>query len=107
MEASQPWLYKFESLNISWHRLVLGEDSLPKYAEQYWSVVFVDSAPAARRADYAALFKDTADFIVIHDYSDISLMAALEPLLHHWRYQKVAQFSPTTIVLSNTKEIPF
>lgn len=75
--------------------------TLPVYVESCWSVVFIDNAPASRRAADALLFRQSAEFVVIHDWESPEIGFA-----HPWPYSRVDRRQPQTIVLSN-KEIPW
>lgn len=80
-------------------RTVRYNDELSRLAQEHWSVVFLDQSPGSRRAADALLFRDTADFILSHDYSGDEMPGLFAPILERWPYRAVAKFSPSTLVL--------
>ena len=79
---------------------------LPNLALEKWSVVLLDHSPGWRRPADAMLFRDSAEFIVSHDYAG-EQEEGYAPLLGHWRHRRVSStFSPKTLVLSATQRIP-
>ena len=81
--------------------LVNYDEYLPTLAGMKWGVVFVDHAPATRRAADAHLFRNSADYVVIHDWESPEIR--FEPL---WKYSRIDGRDPQTITLSETREIP-
>lgn len=109
VEENSDWFHQFSDLMGHRHRILHSEYGvLEKLSRQtFWSVVFIDEWPEERRAGDALLFKDSAEYIVIHDVQSEGVMGNLRPLLHNWKYQKTyTRYLPATIVLSNTREIP-
>lgn len=82
-------------------RAVRYDDELPRLAEEKWAVVFLDQSPGHRRGADALLFADTAEFIVVHDYSGDEQFVSFDPLITRWSYRRVFQGSPTTLILSD------
>lgn len=91
----------FADMRVAGHELrtVRYSVELPRLAQEQWSVVFLDQSPGARRAADALLFRDTADFILSHDYSGDEMPGLFAPILDRWPYRAVAKFSPSTLVL--------
>jgi hypothetical protein len=79
-------------------------ESLDRMAKQQWGVVFVDHAPEEYRVRVANLFKDSAEIIVIHDWSSADTNAhGSVGGFHHKQVDE--RFFPTTISLSNRRPI--
>jgi hypothetical protein len=86
---------------------------LPELAKKRWSIVFIDHWPgtdgdhaAHRRVSDALLFKDTAEFTIIHDYGPPEIMDAITPVLDSWKHRKMFERANSTMVLSNSRPIP-
>jgi hypothetical protein len=96
LEADPAWADRVGALRDDGYRL------LAAFATRGpWSVVFVDNAPALRRGPDAKLFRDSAEFIVIHDWE--SLEVAFD--VSDWTYSKVDARNPQTMTISMTRKI--
>lgn len=76
---------------------------------RYWSVVFLDEAPGARRGESLGLIAkhpEMAGYVVIHDWIE-EIKAACEPYLGAFPHQYVSpRYNPPTAVLSAISPIP-
>lgn len=114
VDEDPAWIEPFKQYNlVSYHEVGFGiyDFVFEFYARQQWGVVFMDHSPGERRPADAVMFKSTAKFIIVHDYSgtdgDKPSMAALfEPVRKQWKNAVVAEYSPSTLILSNS-EIPW
>jgi hypothetical protein len=79
------------------------DEELPNLAKQEWGVVFLDHSPGQRRAQDALLFRDTAKYIVVHDWSGKEVREGFtDEVLDHWTSQHVVdKYSPSSLVLSD------
>lgn len=78
--------------------------SVPSLANAQWGVVFVDHAPEEDRVRVANLFRESAEVIVIHDWSSADTNAhGSVGGFHHKVVDE--RFFPTTISLSNRRPI--
>jgi hypothetical protein len=93
VESNPEWRDRFPE--------TFGEDALPGFAALTdWSVVFIDSSPGELRANYALMFKDSADFIVVHDFDAFDVADPFIKILDLWRYRFVNDsFRPHTLTL--------
>lgn len=100
-DEDRGWAEKFAAFRVCGHEVrgVRYDQFIPEAAKQEWSVVFLDQSPGFRRAADALLFRDTADFILSHDYSGDEMPGLFAPILERWPYRAVAKFSPSTLVL--------
>jgi hypothetical protein len=77
-------------------------NNLDKLRPRFWSVVFIDNE-AKRRKDMAVRFKDSAEFVVLHDSNErIYGYEGVYPLYKYrsdWIFAK-----PHTTVLSNFRD---
>jgi hypothetical protein len=77
---------------------------LPVLVENQWGVVFVDHAPEEDRVRVANLFRDSAEIVIIHDWSSADTNAhGSVGGFHHKQVDE--RFFPTTISLSNRRPI--
>lgn len=99
IEDDDVWRAK---LGVMWHT-----DSLATVLTLHqWSVVFLDHSPGGQRAAAANLFPESAEFIVVHDWSAPDVSEPFQPILQKWPFQKVDErFHPHTLVLGR-REIP-
>lgn len=98
VDSNPEWAYK------SGARLDEDYGSLPDMAKIQWGVVFVDHAPEEDRIRVANLFRDSAEIIVIHDWSSADTNAhGSVGGFHHIKVDE--RFFPTTISLSNRRHI--
>ncbi|KKR28419.1 MAG: hypothetical protein UT61_C0050G0003 [Candidatus Woesebacteria bacterium GW2011_GWA1_39_8] len=74
--------------------------------ETRWGVVFIDHHPPERRGVDVINFKDTADYIVIHDTNDSENKYNYQMAWPHfkYRYDWVA-YKPWASVVSNTVDV--
>lgn len=75
--------------------------------KRHWGVVLIDHHPEARRTPDAIRFKDSADFIVLHD-TEKPLKYGYDELWQHFKYVYHDKgCRPWTSVVSNTKDLSF
>lgn len=109
VEDNPEWAEKFAEFDVSGHDVVSAnlDQFLQKASREVWSVVLMDHSPGSRRADDALLFKDSAKFILVHDYSGAEVAERFTPeVLANWQSVHVAEYSPSTLVLSQV-QIPW
>jgi len=101
LDNDRKWIEQFADMRVCEHELhgCKYDDVLPALAKQQWSVVFLDQSPGGRRAADAMLFRDSADYILSHDYSGAEVYEPFAAVLDNWLYGAVARFSPSTLVL--------
>lgn len=72
-----------------------------------WSVVLVDNDPAQARINTALAFKDTAEFIVVHDCQYPGIVELMPFAVKQFKYCFIDKSSAAeTAVFSNVREIP-
>ena len=103
VDEDKGWIERYYPMRVCEHSVeaVKYDAFLPEAAKEQWSVVFLDQSPGHRRAADAMLFRDSATYILVHDYSGAEIASAFEPILDRWPYLAVAKFSPTTLILGN------
>lgn len=101
VDEDKLWIQQYLPMRVCQHSVasVRYDDYLHRASGEEWSVVFLDHSPGERRAADALLFRDTAEYILVHDYSGAEIAAAFAPILEMWPYRAVAKFSPSTLVL--------
>ena len=72
----------------------------------HWSLVFIDHHPAERRVVDVINFKDSADYIVMHDTEDYRYGFDKAFPLFKYRYDW-KDCTPYTSVVSNSKDLTF
>jgi hypothetical protein len=82
-----------------------GLPALGGHCSGFWSVVFVDNAPAIRRGADAMLFKDSAEFVVIHDWEswEVQQNVSLPVRIDAVRFDRR---DPQTVTFSTTRRVP-
>ncbi len=104
------WFDKFRHFHSTPHWMKYLDDysELNLYAREQWSVVFLDHTSGDRRAGDALLFKDSAEFIIIHDAQADDVMTPLRPMLgRDFPYWKIYdRYFPHTMMLSAKRPIP-
>jgi hypothetical protein len=91
------WAKKYQSKT---HSITKSLDGLEKLK---WSVVFIDGEEIDR-ADLAILFKDSAEYVVLHDSDERAYN--YDKVFPHFKYRYDWTFAtPNTTVLSNFKEL--
>jgi len=74
---------------------------LPELANGHYSVVFIDNAPEGRRWQDALLFKDSAQYIVIHDLESAETAEGFGLHGHNWKHHRADRsLFPHTLILS-------
>ena len=98
------WLCK--SLQSPLHKIKFIENWDAMDFETRWGVVFIDHHPPERRGVDVINFKDTADYIVIHDTNDSENKYNYQMAWPHfkYRYDWVA-YKPWASVVSNTVDV--
>jgi hypothetical protein len=113
LESDADWLKRFDALASQRHTLVPIADwnALADFQRegQKWGVVFVDfgGEQFALRGWAAALFRDSAQFVVCHDSGTARYYGyntAFGQFAHRAEYSRWP--SKTTMILSNLREIP-
>ena len=103
IDEDKSWIERFKEYHIGRH--VVEHANYGEYlctmAEKQFSVVFLDGSPGHTRADQAMLFRESANLIVIHDYSGAEVADPFKAVLDNWKFRAVAQFSPSCLVLGN------
>lgn len=95
------YLYRFKSRQHS-VRFIKDWDAVSR--RQHFGVVFLDHAPANRRAVDAINLKDKADIIVIHDSQATD--CELDGVWQHFKYRHDwGPCKPFTTVVSNTIDV--
>lgn len=94
---------QFKSRN---HKIVLVKDWDEIGLTEYWAVIFIDHAPAWRRAIDAVKFKYHADYIILHDTEEKNEATyQYDHVWRHFRYRYDYEFcNPRTTVVSNFKD---
>ena len=94
VEDNFEWSGKFDTLSVSY-------DILSELAKMPWSVIFLDHSPGSRRAQDALLFKDTAEFIVVHDFESEDVWSGFTDIIGpNWNYVQIdKRFKPWTLTL--------
>ena len=125
IEDSKAWLNRFLDLQSARHRLLLlsEKEMIEKFFANdttAWGLVFVDSATWVGRASAINKYKDTADYLVIHD-TDYSVQTGVfgkttesgksdfSDTFKQWiefiPTQKSALGQPPTVVGSNVRDL--
>jgi hypothetical protein len=107
-ETAQREFYSFEEeenwavkTGTEWHYGTGLTDFLEAKALAPWSLVFLDHN-GHRRAKDALLFKDSAEFVVVHDWGSPDIFNPFEPILAQWKYKIIdSRFGPATLILTN------
>jgi len=74
--------------------------------DTFWSVVFIDHAPAERRHIDAIRFANKADYVILHDSDTHRDIYQYDKVYPHFKYRyDWKECSPHTTVLSNFKEL--
>lgn len=115
VENNEPWFEQFAALYRTLnHIFILAPDYdvvLPSLVSARWSVAFLDHSSGLRRGADALALKDSAQYIVIHDYlpgpddpaaNEVRLDWLKEKFQFHKLYDRL---NPWTMVFANT-EIP-
>jgi len=103
IDEDKAWVERFKEYHIGRHEVSHAnyDQRLAELAARQWSVVFLDGSPGHRRADQAMLFRESANLIVIHDYSGQEVSFPFRAVKDKWPYRAVAEFSPSCLVLGN------
>lgn len=92
-----------------WHQVKFLEPKLPPPIGEHYSVVFIDHSPKQprTRGDDALLFKDHADYIVLHDAgADSNPKYGYDKIYPYFKYRHDwTGCFPHTTVLSNFKPL--
>jgi hypothetical protein len=73
--------------------------------DKEYGVVFIDHAPHKQRGRDAIRFKDSADFVVLHDSGSPRKFGYKEVWQHYKYIYNWTHRHPFTAVLSNTKDL--
>lgn len=106
-ESDPEWLNKFLEFETENHILTSFDFSkiIPINVGD-WGLVFIDHRPAYKRKYSALHFKDTADYIVLHDSEQgkpYSYKKIYDQFKYIYEYKKCGK--PYTVVLSNRKDL--
>ena len=100
-ENDTDWIARYSHLRCEQHHLSLSDswDECP-VESQFWSLAFIDHAPAKRRAIELARLSRHAEIIVVHDTEDLAYGygTALDTFDSRFDYRRYKQW---TTVLSN------
>lgn len=104
-----PDYYAFERMFQSrQHRIRFVEDWDKIDTKKHVGVVFIDHHPPERRMIETLRFKDTADYIVIHDTERESRTYNRQEVFDEFKYRyDWKDCRPWTSVVSNLKEVSF
>jgi hypothetical protein len=109
VEADLKWMDTFRDFESLDHMFTYPADyasALEELCAYQWGVVFLDAEPGSAHAARAALFVDSAEFIVVHDYSSEQVSKPFEPVLPLFKHHHVyTRYMPSTLILSQ-QEIP-
>lgn len=103
-ESDPEWIKFFEEYKDEGHSVNLTnfENTFPGN----YGLVFIDHRPAYKRKYSALKYKDTADYIVLHDSEQgkpYSYDKIIDQFEDHFEYKSVGK--PYTLVLSNRKSL--
>lgn len=113
IEGDPQWCEQFKKYESAIHSVWASPDYQLAAAivdrdgeDMRFGVVFIDNSPGSRRAQDALRYKDSADFIIVHDWSAEEISKPFEPILNQWKYRTLyTAYTPYTMVLSNTREL--
>lgn len=110
-ETDKEWMDKFKEFQEEDHYMEHVKDW--NFLDQLASIddfglVFIDHKPARKRRSSALKFKDTADFVVLHDseladHPAYKYRSIYKEFKYSFEFKEVGE--PHTIVLSNKKEL--
>lgn len=109
VETNTEWREKFRWCETPNHRIPFINDysDLRIFMHQHFGVVFLDQSHGDRRAGDAMLFRDSAEYIVIHDAQADDVMGPLKTILPQFQFNRMYdRYFPHTMVLSNKRPIP-
>lgn len=99
------WINQFKDLESEHHKIIHTDNWDSVSCETHYGVVFIDHAPAERRAVDIERFKNSCDIMVIHDYLQDNVYHHHE-VIERFRYRYVyRRYSRQTILVSNTINI--
>lgn len=117
VDTSKEWLKNFDNLKNSLHNFLY----LPVYEDDWsvnpkpelwdsikdntkWGVVFIDHRPGERRKIDIQRFKDSAEFIVVHDTQQASY--GYEEVLNSFKFRlDYKRFETWTTIVSDLKSL--
>lgn len=108
-EAYAHYLEFANKFKTDWHIVTFTDPKTKPIPDQHFSVVFIDHSPKKpnTRGDDALLFKDTADYIVLHDAGENPYekygYAKIYPYFKYVKHWTGAE--PHTTVLSNFHDL--
>lgn len=104
---TEPSYYKFEKkFQNPGHKVIFVENWDDIDTKTHRGVVFIDHHPSERRMVETLRFKDTADFIIIHDTERQSREYNKEEVFDQFKYRyDWKDCKPWTSVFSNTKDL--
>lgn len=98
-----------KKFSTDWHEVRLTDPKVPVVPEMHYSVVFVDHSPKRplTRGDDAILFKDSADYVVLHDAGKNSHdKYGYENTYKHFKFRHDWEgCEPHTTILSNFHDL--
>ena len=103
---NNPEYYRYAKMFVSRHHAIRLIDDWSKIdTKTHWGVVFMDHNPDERRVDDVISFKDSADYIVIHD-TDREDKYHMEKAWPYFKYRYTwKDCKPWTTVVSNFKDL--
>jgi hypothetical protein len=92
-----------------WHEVRFQDPTVQMKPEGHYSIVFIDHSPKKprTRGDDALLFKDCADYVILHDAGvDAHKKYGYDQLYSQFKYRHDwSDCWPSTTVLSNFKDL--
>lgn len=104
-ESDPEWFKFFEEYQENMHSVKL-VDNFDFELQTRLGLVFIDHRPAYKRKESALRYKDSADYIVLHD-SEQGKPYSYEKILDQFKYEYELRSvgKPYTLVLSNKKDL--
>jgi len=106
-ETNKDWMELFTDLERDWHKFkyvssVKDWDNVG--LEKHWSVVFIDHAPAERRAVDIKRLRNRTDIFVMHDTQEPSYR--YDPVIATFKYKFVyKRYNVTTTLVSDRIDV--
>jgi hypothetical protein len=105
LETDAAWINQFTKYNTGNHKVELISDwNNHDFLSKYWSLVFVDHAPALQRKVTMRQMMDNADFFVVHD-TEADHVYQYSEVFKDFKYRfDYMEFRPWTSIVSNKYE---
>ena len=109
MDSDPKWVSPFMQYEVRGLHEVISchqndyDAELDRLSALKWGVVLLDHSPGWRRALDALNLMNNSQYLLVHDYSGDEVKQGFNAqCLAHWAHARVATYSPTTLVLSNS-----